>query len=161
MKKSRMAFVRIILGIAMVVASCLSGFSHADAAEQEQERQQLKQELKKEVKKQIEEMGMQLLTGDIWQQAPPDDKVAFVWGICHVVTLEQALMTKLPSLKVENFSAKASEGLAGLKINDIVKAVDDYYVANPSKLETPVVKVIWDELILPQLKTGIGGYPLQ
>lgn len=58
-------------------------------------------------------MGMQLLTGDIWQQAPPDDKVAFVWGVCHVITLENALMKKLPSLKVDNFSAKAAEGLAG------------------------------------------------
>jgi hypothetical protein len=34
-------------------------------------------------------------------------------------------------------------------------------VANPSKLETPVVKVMWEKLIVPQLKTGITGYPLQ
>ena len=161
MKKHRMTYGRIVLGMCMVVAMCLSGFSRAEAAEQQQDREELRQELRKEVKKEMEEMGMQLLTGDIWQQAPPDDKVAFVWGVCHVVTLEQALMKKLPSLKVENFSAKAAEGLAGLKINDIVKAVDDYYVANPTKIETPVVQVIWDRLILPQLKTGIAGYPLQ
>lgn len=161
MTNRKMTYGKIVLGICMIVASCLSGFLRAEAAEQKQERQELKQEVKKEVKQQMEEMGMQLLTGDIWQQALPDDKVAFVWGVCHVITLENALMKKLPSLKVDNFSAKAAEGLAGLKINDIVKAVDDYYVANPTKLETPVVKVLWEKLIVPKLKTGITGYPLQ
>ena len=156
-----MTYGRIALGMCMAVAMCLSGFLQAEAAEQQQDREQFKQELKKEVKQEMEGMGMQLLTGDIWQQAPPDDKVAFVWGVCHVVTLENALMKKLPSLKVENFSAKAAEGLAGMKINDIVKGIDDYYVANPSELETPVVKVLWEKLIVPQLKTGITGYPLQ
>jgi hypothetical protein len=145
----------------MVVATCLSGFSGAEAAEQQQDREALKQEVKKEMKQQMEEMGMQLLTGDVWQQALPNGKVAFVWGVCHVVTLEKALMEKLPSLKVENFSAKAAEGLAGMKINDIVKAVDGYYVENPTKLHTPVVKVMWEKLIAPKLKTGITGYPLQ
>jgi len=161
MKRHRMTYGRIALGMCLIVATCLSGFLGAKAAEQQQDREALKQEVKEEVKKEMEGMGMQLLTGDIWQQAAPDDKVAFVWGVCHVVTLENALMKKLPSLKVDNFSAKAAEGLAGLKINDIVKAVDDFYVANPSKLETPVVKVMWEKLIVPQLKTGITGYPLQ
>ena len=161
MKKHKMTYGRIALGMCMVVATCLSGFLGAKAAEQQQDREALKQEVKEEVKKEMEGMGMQLLTGDVWQQAAPDDKIAFVWGVCHVVTLEKALMQKLPSLKVDNFSAKAAEGLAGLKINDIVKAVDDFYVANPSKLETPVVKVMWEKLIVPQLKTGITGYPLQ
>ena len=161
MKKHRMTYGIIALGMCMVVATFLSGFLGARAAEQQQDREALKQEVKEEVKKEMEGMGMQLLTGDVWQQALPNGKVAFVWGVCHVVTLEKALMKKLPSLKVENFSAKASEGLAGLKINDIVKAVDDFYVANPSELETPVVKVMWEKLIVPQLKTGITGYPLQ
>ena len=161
MKKHRTTYSWIALGMGMVVVTCLSGFSGPEAAEHRQDREALKQEVKEEVEQQMEEMGMQLLTGDIWQQAPPDDKVAFVWGVCHVVTLEKALMQKLPSLKVENFSAKAAKGLAGLKINDIVKAVDDYYVENPTKLDTPVVKVMWDRLIMPQLKTGVAGYPLQ
>ena len=161
MKKYRMTYGRIALGMCVVIAACIAGFSGPEAAEQQQDREVLKKEVKKEVKQQMEEMGMQLLTGDAWQQASPESKVAFVWGMCHVVTLEKALMKKLPSLKAENFSAKAAEGLTGLKINDIVQAVDDFYSANPSKIETPVVKVMWEKLIVPQLKTGITDYPLQ
>jgi hypothetical protein len=145
----------------MAVAVFSSVVARAENEQQKQERTRLKQEVKEEVKQQIKEMGMPLFTGDIWQQAPQDDKVAFVWGICHVVTLEKALMEKLPSLKVKNFSAKAAEGLTGLKINDIVNAVDECYASDPAKIDVPVVKVIWDELIKPKLKTGIAGYPLQ
>ncbi len=125
MKKSRMIYGGMLLGICMLVACFTSGVSQAGAEQQKQEREQLKKEVQEEVKKQIEEMGMQMLTGDIWQKAPQDDKVAFVWGICHVVTIEQVLMKEFPSLKVENFSAKAAEGLAGLKINDIVRNSED------------------------------------
>ena len=88
-------------------------------------------------------------------------KLLLCGGVCHVVTIEKALMEILPSLRVENFSAKVSKGLAGMKINEIVSAVDDYYAANPSKLEVPVIQVIWDTQVKPKLKTNIGGYPLE
>ena len=160
MRKHRMIYIGMFLGIFVFVAGFASGVLRAEAEQQTQERKQSRKELMEKVEKKIEKMGMQLLTGEIWQTVPKDDKISFVWGICHVVTIEQALMKEFPSLKVENFSAKAAEGLAGLKINDIVREVDKYYVENPSKLETPVVMVIWDRLIKPQLKTGIAGNPL-
>lgn len=161
MRKSKRMNNRMLLGICVLVAGFASVVWRAGAEQQDPERERVRQEVKEEIKKQIEDMGMQMLTGDIWQKAPPDDKVAFVWGLCHVVTIEHALMKKLPSLNVENFSAKAAEGLADLTINDIVRGVDEYYMANPSKLETPVIMVMWEKLIKPKLKTGIAGYPLQ
>jgi hypothetical protein len=161
MRKHRMIYVGILLGIFVFVAGFASGVLRAETEQQKQEREQARKEVMEKVEKKIEKMGMQLLTGETWQKAPPDDKISFVWGICHVVTIEQALMKEYPSLKVENFSAKASEGLVGLKINDIVRGVDEYYVENPSQLATPVVLVIWDRLIKPKLKTGIAGNSLE
>jgi hypothetical protein len=161
MKKHRMIYVGILLGIFVFVAGFASGVLRAETEQQTEEREQSRKEMMEKVEKKIEKMGMQLLTGEIWQKASPAEKVSFVWGICHVVAIEQALMKEFPSLKVENFSAKAAEGLVGLKINDIVRGVDEYYVENPSKLETPVVLVIWDRLIKPKLKTGIAGNPLE
>ncbi len=40
-------------------------------------------------------------------------------------------MDVYPQLKVDNFSAKAVEGMTGVKMNDIVRKVDEYYAANP------------------------------
>jgi hypothetical protein len=87
--------------------------------------------------------------------------VAFVWGFCHVVTIEQGLMETFPQLKVENFSAKVVEGMAGMKMKDIVRKVDEFYAVNPTQLDIAVVRVIWGEVIKPNLKTGVAGRPLQ
>jgi len=161
MKKQIWVVLRLIVIMVIVTIPFTVGVSQAETDQQKKEAQQLRQDVQQQVTKQIGEMGMPILTGTTWQQSPQDDKVSFVWGFCHVVAIEDALMQKLPSLKVENFSAKVTEGLAGLKINDIVRTVDEYYAANPSKLDVPVVRVIWDTMVKPKLKTNIGGYPLQ
>lgn len=161
MKKSAAKVLRLFLTLCIPLSFSAPGLSSAQTEQQNQEREQLKKEVKEEIKKEFEEAGMPMCTGSIWQNASPENKVAFVWGIAHVLTVEKVLAQKLPSLQVENFSAKAAEGLAGLKINDIVSGVDAYYTANPAQIEVPVVQVIWDALIKPRLKTGIAGYPLQ
>ena len=105
--------------------------------------------------------GMPLLTGPVWQKASPDEKVAFVWGASHVVTIEQALMAEYEQLRVDNFLAKVVEGMSGVTMNEIVRKVDEFYAANPDKLEEPVMAVIWDVLIEPNIKTGVAGLPLE
>lgn len=161
MKKAAMKSPKLFLTLFVTITFLASAIVLAATDQQQQEEEHLRKEVKEEIKKQFEETGMPMLTGSIWQNASRENKVAFVWGICHVITVEKALVEKLPSLKVENFSAKASEGLAGLKINDIVSGVDEHYRANPSRIEVPVVQVIWDALIKPRLQTGIAGHPLQ
>jgi hypothetical protein len=51
--------------------------------------------------------------------------------------------------------------MAGMKINDIVRTVDDFYTASPAQMGKPVIGVIWDAIVKPKLKTGIAGHPLQ
>lgn len=101
-----------------------------------------------------------LLRGDLWQKMSKDEKVAFLWGATQVVIVEQALMDQMPELRVENFSAKVVEGAAGRTMNENVSIIDNFYAANPEKLELSVMRVIWDEMIKPNIKTGIGGRPL-
>jgi hypothetical protein len=102
-----------------------------------------------------------LLRGDVWQIMSDDEKVAFLWGATQVVVVEQALMDHMPELKVENFSAKVVEGAADRTMNETVSIIDNFYAANPDKIEVSVMRVIWDEMIKPNIKTGIGGRPLE
>jgi len=102
-----------------------------------------------------------LLTGDVWQKMSKDEKVAFIWGAGQIVTIEQAIMDKLPEMQQENFSAKVVEGMADTEMNQVVSTIDGFYAANPDKLDRAVFRVIWDEMIRPNIKTGIGGRPLQ
>jgi hypothetical protein len=103
---------------------------------------------------------MSVLTGDVWQKMAPDEKVAFVWGIGHVVTIERQVTERYPELKREGFVAKLAEGLVGVPMNTIVLEIDKYYKENPYDLGAPVMEVIWDEMVKPKIRSGIANLPL-
>jgi hypothetical protein len=157
MKKRRKIYGVLVVVLCVAVSGLALCVVQADTEQQKQEKAQLRADVNKE----LEEMGMPVLTGSVWQKATESEKVAFVWGVCHVVTIEKILVQKFPSMKAEDFSAKVAEGMSGLKINDIVRSIDEYYAANPTELDKPVISVIWDTMIKPKLKTGIAGYPLK
>ena len=134
--------------ITCLSSSVLAAASHAETA------------VNKELEKDI---GMPILDGDLWLKMTHDDKVAFVWGLWHVVSIEHYLMNKYPELKRDNFSAKIIEGSkkTQLTMNQIVSLIDNYYRTNPDEVEKPVVGVLWDEMIKPNIKVGIAGRSLK
>jgi hypothetical protein len=114
------------------------------------------------------EKYMPLLKGEPWLKMDSNAKVAFIWGVAHVVLIEKILMEEIPELRRENFSAKVVEARAArttaggrLTINQVIDSIDQYYKDHPDKLETPVMGVIWNMGIKPYLKTGIAGRPLK
>jgi hypothetical protein len=120
-----------------------------------------------EVQKEAEKY-MPLCKGVQWQKMDPNAKVAFMWGVAHVILIEAVLMEEVPELRVENFTAKFVEARrarvsAGttMTINQMISTIDQYYKDHLDKLEFPVLGVIWEGWIKPQLKTGIGGRPLK
>ncbi len=102
---------------------------------------------------------MPVLTGTVWQTMTANEKVAFVWGIGHVVTVEWQAAQMRPNLKQDDLAAKLAEGLVGMSMNDIVQGIDGYYRNNPDDMEAPVMAVIWDEMVTPRIKTGTGNPP--
>jgi hypothetical protein len=114
------------------------------------------------------EQYMPLCKGDQWQKMDSNAKVAFIWGAAHVILLEAILMEEIPELRRENFCAKVVEARQARKaagtamtINQIISAIDQYYKDHPDQLEMPVLRVIWDLGVKPNLKTGINGRPLK
>ena len=119
------------------------------------------------VGKEIEKY-MPLLRGEQWQKMDSNAKVAFIWGVAHVILLEQELMEQFPELRRESFSAKVVEARAervkagaAMTINEVVSWIDQYYKEHPDQLGTPVLGVLWNVGIKPYLKTGIAGRPLK
>jgi hypothetical protein len=103
---------------------------------------------------------MPVLTGELWQTFQPDTKVAFIWGIGHVVTVEEHVMQRHPELKRQGFVAKLAEGLRGVPMKTIIQEIDSYYRDNPDDLDLPVLRVVWAQIVRPKLKTGVGDAPL-
>ena len=113
------------------------------------------------------EQYMPFCKGVQWQKMDPESKVAFMWGVAHVILIEGVLMEEIPELKVENFSAKIIEARrarvgagSAMTINQIISTIDQHYKDHPDQLGYPVLRVIWEGWIIPQLKTGIAGRPL-
>ena len=116
------------------------------------------------VSKELEkDIGLPILDGDLWQKMTQDDKIAFVWGFWTVVSIEHYLMDKYPDLRKENFSAKVIDAThkKTKTANEVVALIDTYYKANPDEIEKPVAGVLWDEMIKPNITTGIAGRPLK
>jgi len=108
-----------------------------------------------------EEIKAPLLTGKTWITMSQDQKTAYIWGAGDIIDLEQEIMEIYPELKRESFVTKAVEGIGDVTINDIVSTVDSFYKENPDKVNLSVIRVVWDTMIKPNIKTGIAGKPLR
>ena len=109
------------------------------------------------------ENSMPVLKGDQWLTMDDNAKIAFIWGAAHVVTIEEVIMEKYPDQKRDTFVTKIVEASSKspMTMNQVVAAIDKFYVENPDKTSTPVMMVIWDTMIKPNIKTGISGKPLK
>ena len=108
------------------------------------------------------EREMPVLKGDQWVAMDENAKVAFIWGAGHVITIEEVIMEKYPDQKRDTFVTKVVEAASNtpMTMSQVVAMVDKFYKDNPDKTDTPVMAVIWDTMIKPNIKTGIGGKPL-
>jgi len=111
-----------------------------------------------ETNKDLDEMPV--LRGEQWLSFQHDTKVAFIWGIGHVVTIEEHVKQRHPELQRNGFESKLAEGLKGVPMNSIIQTVDSFYQRNPDDLDLPVMRVIWAQIVKPKLKTGIADRPL-
>jgi len=116
------------------------------------------QPLPVDTSKELKEMPV--LTGDVWLKLHQDTKLAFIWGVCHVVTIEQHVVKKHPDLAKPDFPTKLAEGLDGVLMNSIVAQIDTFYHNNPDDLDVPVMSVLWGQIVRPRLTTGIDNRPI-
>ena len=90
--------------------------------------------------------------GRDWTTASIDEKQAFLFGIVNVVSVGLGWDERHVPADQVTFSRRARDGLAGTSLGEAVSRVDAWYAANPTKLETPVVAVLWLDIAKPILK---------
>jgi len=111
---------------------------------------------KESVMEQVEN-EMPVLKGDTWIKMNDDEKISFIWGAGHIVSIEEVLSRDNAELKNSNkFVNKIMEAHnnAPMTMSEVAQHVDYYYQQNPDKLDKPVIEVIWYELIVPRLSTN-------
>jgi len=150
-----------VMTICLAAAFLLGIMSYAFVVVAEEITPEVKVDRKAVEKGLDESLGMPVLKGDLWKKMSHDEKVAFIWGFGHVVSIEYSLMEKFPELKRDSFVAKAVVGMDNTPMNEVVDRVDRYYEMHPEDLGKPVTSVLWDTMIKPNIKTGIAGQPLK
>lgn len=90
-----------------------------------------------------------LVTGKHWIKSTEGEKAAYLMGMGTIIELEKEYQgeERCP----ESLNSKLVKGLSDHSIKEIKDYVDSYYAQNPGKLGEPVVRVIWYELIAPDL----------
>jgi hypothetical protein len=94
---------------------------------------------------------MLLLDGQTWQQLSPDSKLAFVWGMAHVIEFERHLAEETWDPDAKSFVPHFVKGLKGKTLNDVVIEIDNYYLVSTDRLGDPVMKAVVHTVVLPAL----------
>jgi hypothetical protein len=90
--------------------------------------------------------------GKDWQEASADEKRAFLFGIANAISVAIGWDDRHVPQGQVTFSRRARDGLAGTSLGEAVARIDAWYAANPARLDTPVVAVMWLDIAKPKLQ---------
>jgi hypothetical protein len=90
--------------------------------------------------------------GNDWTKASVDEKRAFLFGIANAISVALGWDERHVPASQVTFSRRARDGLAGTSLGEAVNRIDAWYAANPGRLGTPVVAVMWLDIAKPKLQ---------
>lgn len=101
-------------------------------------------------------------TGKYWLDSTVDNQKAYLFGIDSAISVEafiqnlqvskKAKAGKKPVYTLSPFEKGWMEAFKGVSRDQIVEEVTKWYKDHPQDLDTPVLRVIWYELVVPRLK---------
>ncbi len=94
---------------------------------------------------------VRLPDGNDWAKSTEREHLAYILGLSNTLTVGYVSDEKhLPGQK-ETFTHRAVAGLDGTTVEQAVNVIDAWYKAHPTQLDTPIFKVIWDQIGKPNL----------
>lgn len=90
--------------------------------------------------------------GSDWNSASVEERRAFLFGIANAISVGVGWDERHVPAGQTTFARRAGAGLAGVSLGETMRRIDAWYAANPGKLDTPVVAVMWLEVAKPKLK---------
>lgn len=94
---------------------------------------------------------IQQVTGVHWTKASDEQKKAYLIGMANIAEVETAYQGSSVS-DDQSMLPRMERGLKGQTLDSVREGLDNWYAANPGKLDRPVVETIWFEMVLPGLR---------
>jgi hypothetical protein len=84
-----------------------------------------------------------IVDGKIWAASSLDEKRAYLVGIANMADVIRALQAKRGTLDKDAPGNRIAGALDMNSINQAITKIDQWYAANPSRANAPVLGVIW------------------
>ncbi len=93
-----------------------------------------------------------LTAGDGWMASSTVEKTAYIVGANDLLVVEYITQQKSDNSPTEEQSSIPGywNALDGVTINELIAAIDGFYVNNPDSMDTPVMVVIWNTYVEPE-----------
>ncbi len=92
--------------------------------------------------------------GTMWNASSRVEKTAYTVGLNNLLVLEYIYQTEVAEVPPGDDQSAIQQmwrGGDGVTIDRFIDTVDAWYEAHPDELEKPVLHVVWDEIIEPNL----------
>ena len=122
------SLVRLVMWAAIAVSTALSGRARAEEIAQ--------------------------VTGVHWTKSTEDQKKAYLIGIANIAQIEIAYAGTSPPSDDQSVIPRLARGLKGETLDSVREKLNQWYAANPTRLDRPVIETIWYEMVVPGLKNG-------
>jgi hypothetical protein len=93
----------------------------------------------------------QLADGNDWKSSSQSERAAYLVGISNMISVGNAYDQRKVPGEEATFMRQAARGLSGTTIPEAVRRIDAWYAANPSRLDVPVLSVLWVDIVRPRL----------
>lgn len=99
--------------------------------------------------------GAPMVTGKQWTESDDSLKKAYLLGMANLLQVERAYQQhkkeRGPSDK-QSLVPRIAKGLQNETLDSVRVTLDNWYAANPSRLDRPVVETLWYEIVVPGTK---------
>ncbi|UVE16158.1 hypothetical protein NVV93_10985 [Pseudomonas sp. LS44] len=93
-----------------------------------------------------------MITGEQWTQSSLELKKAYLIGIANAFHVEAAYHAIKPPSDEQSLIPRFGRGLKGHTLDTVRDGLDQWYAANPDRVNRPVIETIWFEMVVPGLQ---------
>ena len=94
---------------------------------------------------------VKLPDGNDWSIGTERDHLIYILGMSNTLSAGYVYDEKHFPGQKETFSHRAVAGLNGTTVEQAVTVIDAWYKAHPTQLDTPIFKVLWDQIGKPRI----------
>jgi hypothetical protein len=92
-----------------------------------------------------------IVTGEQWVHSSEEAKKAYLVGVANVLEIERAYYAGNKSAD-KDIAPRFAKGMQGQTLDSVRQGLDNWYAANPTRIQHPVIETLWFEMVVPGLK---------